>query len=151
MKVSRDLPLTEITLRKYERPYEMSRRDLIRKICLSTGLLQPGDSRDVIVDILQTLLDQKKEMSCENIRDSVVFLRKEAKLPQQGIAASNIRRQLKRLREMHFVEKVKNSYRIHEHENLSLLFTERIEQFILPAIVARVKDYLQELDRDTKV
>ena len=60
MKVSNDRPLAEITLRKYEKPYEMSRRDLIRKICLSTGLLQPGDSRDVIVDIFYILLENKK-------------------------------------------------------------------------------------------
>src|SRR3989338_5158478 len=50
-KISKDTPLAELTLRKYEKPYTMSRRDLMRKICLSTGLLQPGDSRDSIVDI----------------------------------------------------------------------------------------------------
>ena len=49
--VSRDIPLSEITLRRYERPYNMSRRELVRKLCLSVGLLQPGDSRDVVVDI----------------------------------------------------------------------------------------------------
>lgn len=145
MKVVKDIPLAEITLRKYERPYEMSRRDLIRKICLSTGLLQPGDSRDVVVDIFHLLLDEKKEMSCEEIREKVIARRKEAKLPLNGIAASNIRRQLKRLREIYFVEKVKNSYRINEHENISLLFTEKIEKFYLPAILARVKEYLDAL------
>jgi len=146
MKVSRDAPLTEITLRKYEKPYAMSRRDLIRKICLSTGLLQPGDSRDVIVDIFQILLDESNAMTCEEVRENVIRLRKEAKLPLNGIASSNIRRQLKRLRDMYFVEKVKNTYRINENEDISILFTEKIERFILPAIVERVKDYLKALE-----
>ena len=49
---SKSIPLAEITLRKYERPYEMPLRELVKKICLSVGLLQPGDSRDVVVDVL---------------------------------------------------------------------------------------------------
>jgi hypothetical protein len=146
MKVSKDMPLAEITLRKYEKPYDMSRRDLVRKICLSTGLLQPGDSRDVIVDIFQIMLDKKEALTCDEIRENVIILRKDAKLPLTGIAASNIRRQVKRLRDMYFVEKVKNTYRINENEDLSILFTEKIEQFYLPAIVGRVKDYLKALE-----
>ena len=49
--ISRDVPLNEITLRRYEKPDNLKGRDLVRKLCLSLGLLQPGDSRDVIVDI----------------------------------------------------------------------------------------------------
>jgi len=143
--VSRDIPLAEITLRKYEKPYEMSKRDLIRKICLSTGLLQPGDSRDVIVDIFYILLENKKEMNCEEIRGAIINKRNSEKLPLNGIAASNVRRQLRRLREMYFVEKVKNTYRINENENLTNLFEQKIEKFYLHGILARVKDYLREL------
>jgi len=146
MKVSKDMPLAEITLRKYEKPYDMSRRDLIRKVCLSTGLLQPGDFRDVIVDIFQILLDQKKELTSEEVRENVIRLRTEEKLPLNGIAASNVRRQLKRLRDMHFVERTTTGYRINENENVSVLFTERIEKFYLPTIVERVKDYLKALE-----
>ena len=141
------MPLAELTLRKYEKPYEMSRRDLMRKICLSTGLLQPGDSRDVIVDIFQILLETKKEMSCEEIREAVVEKRKQEKLGLYGIAPSNIRRQVKRLRDLYFVEKVRNNYRIHENEQLSVLFTEKIEKFYLAAILSRIKEYLQELQK----
>lgn len=145
MKVSNDRPLAEITLRKYEKPYEMSRRDLIRKICLSTGLLQPGDSRDVVVDIFQILLETKKEMNCEEIRSEIIKRRNDTNAPLNGVAASNVRRQLRRLREMYFVEKVKNSYRINENENLSILFAQKIEQFYLPGILARIKEYLNAL------
>ena len=59
-KISKDVPLGEITLRRYEKP-NLKDRDLVRKLCLSVGLLQPGDSRDVIVDVLYTLLKSKKE------------------------------------------------------------------------------------------
>jgi len=147
IKISKDTPLAELTLRKYEKPYAMSKRDLMRKICLSTGLLQPGDSRDVIVDIFQILLEKKQEMSCEEIQEAVIAKRKEEKLPLNGIAASNIRRQVKRLRDIYFVEKVRNNYRIQENEQLSILFTEKIEKFYLAGIITRVKEYLQELEK----
>mgnify|MGYP001603765416 CR=1 FL=1 len=60
----KDLPLGEITLRKYERPYDSSKRDLVRKVCLSLGLLQPGDSRDIIVDIMLVLDQSRKDKVC---------------------------------------------------------------------------------------
>jgi DNA-binding transcriptional ArsR family regulator len=145
-KVARDTPLAEITLRKYEKPYDLSRRSIIRKICLSTGLLQPGDSRDVIVDIFHIILDSKEELTSEEVRELTIALRKENKLPLTGIASSNVRRQLKRLRDMYFVEKVKNKYRINEKEHVSTLFKEKIEKFYLPAIVNRVKEYLDALE-----
>ena len=56
----KDIPLSEITLRKYEKPANLEKRELIRKICLSLGLLQLGDSRDVIVDILMVLWNRVK-------------------------------------------------------------------------------------------
>ncbi len=59
--ISRDVPLADITLRRYEKPENFNGRDLIRKLCLSLGLLQPGDSRDVIVDVLSVLLKAKGE------------------------------------------------------------------------------------------
>jgi len=145
MKVSRDVPLSELTLRKYEKPYEMTRRDLIRKVCLSTGLLQPGDSRDVIVDIFQILLDAQNELTSEEVREAVINSRKENRLPLNGIASSNIRRQLKRLRDMYFIEKIKNKYRVNEKEEISIIFKERIEKFLLPSIISRIKEYINEL------
>ena len=65
--IAKDIPLAEITLRRYEKPAELTERELVRKLCLSLGLLQPGDSRDIIVDILHTLLSAKKkkqELKC---------------------------------------------------------------------------------------
>ena len=147
--ISRDSPLNEITLRRYEKPYNMPQRELVRKFCLSVGILQPGDSRDVMVDVLQVLLNarkQKKILNSEEIRDEAVKLRRQAQLALKGIAPSNIRRQLKRLRDMHLVEKVKNEYRITEFEDIAVLFEEKIEKFYLQNIVNRVREYCQVLE-----
>ena len=144
--ISKDVPLAEITLRKYERPsVDGERRDLIRKLCLSIGILQPGDSRDVIVDVLQVLLDSRLEMTSEVVTENVIKLRKEARLPLLGIAPSNIRRQLKRLRDIYIIEKVNNLYRITEFEELPRIFEQKIERFLLPTIVERVKEYFKAL------
>jgi len=101
-KISRDTPLAEITLRRYEKP-TMKDRDLVRKFCLSLGLLQPGDSRDVVVDVLHVLLkarQEKEELHSEEVKNKVMDVRKNSKLPMLGIASSNIRRQLKSLKDL---------------------------------------------------
>ena len=106
-----DTPLAEITLRRYEKPYNLNSRELVRKLCLSLGLLNPGDSRDIVVDVLYVLLEARKEnklLSSDGIRDEVLAFRKEYKLGDAGAAASNIRRQVRRLRKVLIVEKVKN-------------------------------------------
>ena len=68
-----DTPLSEITLRRYEKPYNLTKRELVRKLCLSMGLLNPGDGRDVIVDVLYVLLEAAKDktlLSSEKIREN---------------------------------------------------------------------------------
>src|SRR3989344_6184506 len=98
--VSKDIPLAELTLRKYEKPSsEATQREIIKKLCLSIGLLQPGDSRDVVVDIFHVLIDSKNELNSDEIQERVIEYRKKNKLVLNGIAQSNIRRQLRRLRE----------------------------------------------------
>ncbi len=146
-QLSKDTPLNEVILRKYERP-SLNDRELVRKLCLSVGLLQPGDSRDVIVDVLYVLLKEKKEINSEEVRDKVIQLRKEKNLQLLGIASSNIRRQLKRLRDIYLIEKINNNYRITENENLSIIFEEKIEKFLLPAITSRIKEYLEAVHKE---
>jgi len=94
-KISRDTALAEITLRKYEKP-NTTGRELVRKLCLSTGLLQPGDSRDVVVDVFYVLLSERKEMTSVEVERQVIKVREEAGLALLGVAPSNIRRQLLR-------------------------------------------------------
>lgn len=143
-----ETPLNEITLRKYEKS-DLSKRDLVKKLCLSLGLLQPGDSRDIIVDIFYVLLDAKNKnelISSEEVKDRIIKLRKNEKLPLNGIASSNVRRQIKRLRDIFLVEKIKNNYRITEFLSLSDIFQDKIIQFMLPSIISRIRDFIKETD-----
>jgi len=151
-KISRDTPLTELTLRRYEKP-TMGDRDLVRKFCLSIGLLQPGDSRDVVVDVMHVLMkarQRKEELHSEEVKNKVMEYRKEKKLPMLGIASSNIRRQLKRLKDLHLIETNANLYRITEFSQLSEVFEEKVEGFLLKAVMSRVKDYVEKMDEEFK-
>jgi predicted transcriptional regulator len=144
-----DTPLTEITLRRYEKPYNLNKRELVRKLCLSIGLLNPGDSRDIIVDVLYVLMEARQErrkLSSDEIREQVLELRSNLKMDDLGTAASNIRRQVRRLRELFLVEKVKNDYRITEFGKLDYLFSEKIERMLIPSIMERMREYLAKLD-----
>ena len=146
----KDIPLSEITLRKYEKPIGLEKRELVRKICLSLGLLQLGDSRDIIVDILHVLLKakkQKKSLDSKEIEKEVIEARKKQKLPLLGIASSNIRRQLKRLRDAMLIEKSENKYCLSEHLSLSEIFENSIEKFVIPQTIERIKEYLNELNK----
>lgn len=145
-----DAPLSELTFRKYEKPEKINKREIVKKICLSLGLLQPGDSRDIIVDILYILFEESKKenfLGSEEIKNKVISFRKEKKLPLLGIASSNIRRQLKRLRDLFIVEKIKNKYRISEFLSLNEIFQEKIIQYLLPNIISRIKEYMYELQK----
>lgn len=149
-KISRDTPLAEITLRRYEKP-AVSERELVRKFCLSLGLLQPGDSRDVIVDVMHTLLQakqRKEELHSEEIKNHVMSYRKENSLPMLGIASSNIRRQLKRLKDLHLIETNANLYRVSEWNNISEIFEEKVHNFLIQSVLSRVRDYVQKIDEE---
>lgn len=148
-KISSETPLFELTLRKYEKPQTKKERELVKRLCLSFGVLQPGDSRDVIVDVLHVLLKSKKNrqlLSIEDIEKKVIMNRKLHKIPLQGIAPSNIRRQIKRLRNLMVVEKLKSRYRISEFMGFSEIFDDKIEKFLLQGVVQRVKEYLSAAD-----
>lgn len=148
-KISKDLPLSDITLRRYEKPNDVDGRELVRRLCLSLGLLQPGDSRDVIVDVLHVLLEARKtreELDTEVVRERVIALRKSHNLELLGIAHSNLRRQLKRLKDMFLIESNSNTYRITEFLPLSEVFAEKGENFLLSSILNRVREYLKKVD-----
>jgi len=147
----KDIPLSEITLRKYEKPMGLEKRELVRKICLSLGLLQLGDSRDIIVDILMVLVDankNKERLSSEEIGKRAEELRKKYSLETKGLAESNIRRQLKRLRDAMLIEKADNKYYLAEHASLAEIFENSIEKFVIPQTIDRIKEYLDELEKD---
>ena len=148
-----ETPLQELTLRRYESPHKLSQRDTLKKLCLSLGLLQPGDSRDIIVDILLVLEKVKKdhrELSAPEIKDQLLDIRKNHGLSLNGTADSNIRRQLKRLRDVYLVEKVKNNYRITEFMSLETIFSEKIKKIILDAVLSRSEEYFSYYNKFEK-
>jgi hypothetical protein len=141
-KVFKDKPILEITLRKFERPGLEDRNELIRKFCISIGLLQPGDSRDVIVDILKIFLDARKEkrvVSSKEVEEKVRQTR------TKGVAASNIRRQLLRLEKVGIVEKYNGGYRLREFMSLSEILDE-IKRFVIEPTFERIKEYADRID-----
>ena len=146
----KDIPLSEITLRKYEKPAGLEKRELVRKICLSLGLLQLGDSRDILVDILMILIEAnktKERLTSEEIGKRTEELRKKYSLETKGLAESNIRRQLKRLRDTMLIDKSENKYFLSENRPLKEIFENSIEKFIIPQTIERIKEYLGELDK----
>ena len=147
--MARDIPLNEVILRKYEKPYSADKREIVKKVCLSLGLLQPGDSRDIIIDILWVLIDSQKvkEMiSSDEIWVRVVKIRKEGGFEMKGIAESNIRRQLKRLADLMIIDKLENTYRLSEFETLETIFNDKFEKFIIPQTIERIKEYLRAVN-----
>ena len=145
-----DIPLAEITLRRYEKPYQTDKRELMKKICLSLGLLQPGDSRDVIVDVLLVLDESRKKkeaITSDEVKRQVEQTREKYRLQMKGIAESNIRRQLKRLHDMMILDKRENLYSLSEFSSISEIFQSKIEKFLIPQCIERVKEYLVELDK----
>jgi len=117
---------------------------------LSLGLLQPGDGRDIIVDILLVLVEEQKnknKLDSEEIRKRVEEIRKEHNLELKGLAESNIRRQLKRLRDLMIIEKNNNLYHLSEFESLQEIFDNKIQKFIIDPSIQRVREYLNELEK----
>ena len=112
------------------------------------GLLQPADGRDVIVDVLHSVLKSPEPVSISDIEKSVKRSRKEHNLPMSGIASSNIRRQVKRLKDSFIVDRAGKNYQIAENAPLHEAFSERIEKFYLPTIVSRVREYCEAIERE---
>ena len=77
--------------------------------------------------------------------------RKQKQLPMLGVASSNIRRQLKRLKDLHLIETNANLYRISEWNNMTEIFEEKIHNFLLQSVISRVKDYVEKIDQEFSV
>ena len=46
------------------------------------------------------------------------------------------------------IEKTNNKYHLTDNAPLSEIFTNNIERFIIPQTIERIKEYLNELDKD---
>jgi hypothetical protein len=148
-RVARDTPLAEITLRKYEKPAGFSGRELVKRLCLTLGLLQPGDSRDVVVDVLHVMLiNKERAISSKEVEELVIKNRNDHGIALHGVASSNIRRQLLRCRELFLIEKIKSTYKITESELFQTIFKEKIENYFINAIIERTREYMKQIDEE---
>jgi DNA-binding transcriptional ArsR family regulator len=137
----KDSPLQEITLRKYEEPSTLAGRELSKKFLLSIGLLNPGESRDIVVDIFSLLMETKKEKKFLQIEH---FLEKLKDKP--GASAPNVRRQLRRLKDLKLIEKLPEGYRITEFGELKPIISNYVTEFLVSPALDRVKQYAEALD-----
>lgn len=140
-KALKDLPLQEITLRKYEEPSNLDQRELVKKFCLSIGLLQPGDSRDIIVDIFLELIKTRKLGKVLEMKDLLDLLKN-----KDGASPSNIRRQLRRLKALKLVEKLPEGYRITESGKIEPILDNYIIQFLVNPSLERIRSYVKKID-----
>ncbi len=144
--VIREIPLTEITLRRYEKPFLLEGRALIKKFCLCLGLLQPGDSRDVVVDVFHVLLQAKGPLFASEIEERVTEERQKHNLAALGITGSNVRRQLRRLQELHVIERKTKQYAVTENLPISEIISERTIKHYLQPILERVHEYSRRIE-----
>jgi len=143
-KVFKDKPIAEIILRRFEHPFHEDTDSLIRKFCISIGLLQPGDSRDVVTDIFKLLLEGKKHrkvFSSKEIEENIHSHR------DSGVASSNIRRQLLRMEKLGLVEKNTGGYRFKEFMGLNEILNSQILKFFIEPTFERIKEYADEIDK----
>jgi hypothetical protein len=141
IRALKDIPLQEITIRKYEAPNPDNRRECVKKFLLSIGLLQPGDSRDVIVDIFLLLLEQKIKKQPIFIRDILEKLK-----GKQGASPPNVRRQLRRLKSLKLIEKTQFGYRITEFSSIEPIINNYLLNYVVNPSIERIKDYAKILD-----
>ena len=137
---TRDIPLNEITLRKYEAPKGMERKELCRKFLLSIGLLQPGESRDIITEIFYLL------SKTDSALDIPMIAKNLSGMP--GASEPNIRRQMRRLKELKLIEKQDaTGYRVVEAGSIENSIKNYIVPFLIHPATERIIEYAHELDK----
>ncbi len=108
---------------------------------LSIGLLQPGDSRDIIVDVLNEILKYSKQ------KQYITFDQLSQNLKDKpGASAPNLRRQIRRLKELRLIEEMPEGFRTKEFLPLSKIFDDEVKRFILQPTLERINEYLKRLD-----
>jgi hypothetical protein len=145
-KKSIELPISELTLRKYEKPGpKITKRELIRKLCLSLGLLQPGDSRDIIIDIFWAVIDSKRPISVKEIIKIAEKERKKEGLDASGLTYPNVCRQLRRIKQLMLIDVKADKYFLSENDTLKNIFNEKIIKYYAASIIGRINEYIDQL------
>lgn len=135
LPMAEEKPLIELTLAKYDKPTSMGKRELLRRFCVSVGLLQAGDSRDLMPKILDVLMGEREPQTLEQIMK---------KLPKA--APSGVRRHLRRMMELRIVERHKKRYRLAEGESLEFIVKYLLKRYIDEEIFFRIEEYAEALE-----
>lgn len=137
----KDIPLDNITIRRFESSYNDNLKELCRKFLISIGLLQIGESRDIINELFyQFILAAKDKVYLPIDKIIIVFEKKE------GGTGSNIRRHLRRLKDLNIIEKTPNGYRIVEFKPLNIIFKENIVEQLITPTIKRINEYAEKID-----
>jgi hypothetical protein len=150
-RISKDAPLFEIILRKYDLPFSDNKRDLIKRFCLSLGLLNPGDFRDIIVDILYSfIINHPEGISLKQVEHNITEIRKQNDLELFGVSSSNIQRQIRRLKEIGIITKKDDSLYYLSEISFEVILKERIYPYLIRPSLRRIKEYCLRIDEITK-
>lgn len=128
-------PLVEITLAKFDRPHGVKKDELLRRFCVSLGLLQAGDSRDLMPKILDAMLENREPLTLNQLMKH---------LPKA--APSGVRRHLRRMIDLRLVERHKTRYRLAEGESLEFIVKYLLKRYIDEEIFDRLEDYANALE-----
>ncbi|MDD4353218.1 MAG: hypothetical protein PHN56_02035 [Candidatus Nanoarchaeia archaeon] len=140
-KVFKDNPLSEITLRRFEKPSNENLKELCRKFLISIGLLQTGDGRDIISEIFYEVVISAKNKEYLPI-DLIIKKFKDL----NGGTPNNIRRHILRLKDYGLIERTDYGYRMPEFMNLKDLFKKEIIKEFIEASVNRIIEYCEKID-----
>lgn len=139
-------PISEVTLRKYEKiSPDTDRREVYRKLCMSLGILNAGESRDIMIDLFQAIADSRKALATKDIMNKVISQRKKYNLPMLGLTYPNVCRQLRRLKQLMLIESRADKYRLNQGDSLKKIFNDRIIKYSIPSIQERINEYIDIL------
>lgn len=141
-RLLKDKPLAEIQLSEFEKPGQDYVTNL-RRLCISLGLISPGESRIAIVRILDILLKAKK--TNPNGLDSYTIV-KELYQHDVKIVYANILRDLRKLVRTGLVERIDGGYRIKENGTLEDILKNFVKPYIIDRITNRISEYAHAID-----
>jgi predicted transcriptional regulator len=130
-----DFPLFEITLRKYERPENIDERTIIRRFCMSLGLINIGDTRIGIVELFEVLLKVENPLKAEEIREKL----------GKKLALSGIRRHLRRMQLVGIVEHRNKKYALSEGGDLAYSLKLTTKRYSIDDTFDRIIEYAEKL------
>lgn len=145
MRVFKDTPIDEVTLRRFEKPSSSDLMSLVRRFAISIGLLQPGDSRDIVSELLFMFIERSKRKEFLTVEYLINSFQ-----GKDGGTPNNIRRQLRRLKDINIIERTNYGYRIKEFMPISALFKDHIMKYNIEPCIERLNEYCSLIDSNLR-